>query len=215
MDAVAFAILGPLVILLSGYWLSGLFFVNPMQHTERWLMTVDDWLLRRSGILAAYQASPRIVSELVEAAYVLVYLVIPAGAATLVIGGHPDAINRFWATVLLAAFLSYGTMPWLRTRSPRVLEAAMGTMHPRSSVRRLNAAILDRASIQANTVPSGHAASAVATALAVVSVMPLAGSIFLALAGAIVIATVLGRYHYLVDSLLGIIVAVAAWQLCR
>jgi membrane-associated phospholipid phosphatase len=88
-------------------------------------------------------------------------------------------------------------------------------IHPPSALRQFNASILDRGSIQANTIPSGHAAGAVATALAVADVMPLAGIVFLILATAIVAATVLGRYHYLIDSLLGIVVAVGAWYFCR
>jgi membrane-associated phospholipid phosphatase len=205
----------PLVILLAGYRLSGLFFIGPMQAVERWLMAIDDRLLRRPGILAAYDAGPRIVRELFETAYVLVYPVIPAAAATLAIGGHLDAVPRFWATVLLAEFVSYGMLPWLQTRPPRALESAAGVMHPPSAVRQFNAAILSRGSIQVNTVPSGHAAGAVATALAVADVMPVAGIVFALLAAAIVAATVLGRYHYLVDSLLGALVALSAWLICR
>jgi membrane-associated phospholipid phosphatase len=48
-----------------------------------------------------------------------------------------------------------------------------------------------------------------ATALAVGATMPVAGALFLILAVSIAIATVLGRYHYLVDSVLGVLVAVA------
>jgi membrane-associated phospholipid phosphatase len=88
-------------------------------------------------------------------------------------------------------------------------------MHPQSAVRQFNVAILNRGSIQMNTVPSGHAAGAVAAALAVGEVMPVAGIVFAFLAAAIVAATVLGRYHYLVDSLLGVLVAVSAWLICR
>ena len=200
----------PLAVLLGGYWLSGFFFVRPMQTIERQLMAGDNRLLRRSGVLMAYRRSPQVVHEFFEIAYVLVYVVIPAGVATLAIGGHADAIPRFWSVVLLAEFVSYGTMPWVQTRPPRALEMEEG---PKPVVRRLNAAILDNGSIQANTVPSGHAAGAVATALGVAGVMPLAGLVFLATASCIVVATVLGRYHYLIDSLLGIAVAVAAWSL--
>ncbi len=215
MDALPLAIFVPLAVLLGGYRLSGLFFVSPMQRVEQWLMAVDERLLRRPGILMAYQRSPRILHELLEMAYVLVYAVIPAAAATLAMGGHRDAIPRFWTIVLLAEFSSYGMMPWLQTRSPRVLERSAGLIHPPSALRRFNAKILERGSIQVNTVPSGHAAGAVATALAVVDTMPFAGFIFLTLAASIVVATVLGRYHYLVDSLLGIAVAAGAWYLCR
>jgi len=145
----------------------------------------------------------------------LVYPVIPAAAVTLAIGGHLDAVPRFWSTVLLAEFVSYGMLPWLQTRPPRAIESAAGARHPPSAVRQFNEAILNRGSIQVNTVPSGHAAGAVAAALAVADVMPVAGIVFAFLAAAIVAATVLGRYHYLVDSLLGALVAVSAWLICR
>lgn len=214
LHQIAFAIVVPSLVLLLGYRLSGLFFTSPMRAVERWLMAVDDRFLRRPGIFDAYEAGPRVVRELIETAYVLVYPVIPAAAVTLIMGGHPEALPRFWATVLLAEFISYGMLPWLQTRSPRAIEPAAST-HSQLAVRRFNAAILDRGSIQVNTVPSGHAAGAVATALAVVDVMPTAGIVFLALAAAIVLSTVLGRYHYLVDSLLGMGVAVVAWVICR
>jgi PAP2 superfamily protein len=215
MSALAFSTLVPLIVLVVGYWLSGLFFVRPMPGAERWLLGMDERFLRASGILSVYASSPRIVHELLEMAYLLVYPLIPVAVATLALGGHVEAIPRFWIIVLLAEFISYGVMPWLQTRPPRIVESAFGIAHPQSALRRLNAVILDRGSIQANTVPSGHAAGAVATALAVVDVMPVAGTVFLILAAAIVAATVLGRYHYLVDSLLGIVVATATWYICR
>jgi hypothetical protein len=214
-NQLTFALLIPLVILLVGYWLSGLFFTSPMLRVERWLMEIDDRLLRLPGVIAAYETGPRLVRELFEAAYLLVYPVIPAAMVTLVNSGHLDALPRFWATVLLAEFASYGMLPWLQTRPPRAIESAAGRIHPPSAVRRFNAAILSRGSIQVNTVPSGHAAGAVATALAVADVMPGAGIVFAILAAAIVAATVLGRYHYLVDSVLGVLVAVSAWLICR
>lgn len=215
LDRVTFAVLVPMPVLLIGYWLSGLFFVRPMPSVEAWLMDIDRRFLRRPGILAAYEASPAVVRESFELAYVLVYPVIPAAVATLVLGGYGDALPRFWTIVLLAEFIAYGAMPWLQTRPPRVIERAMGMTHPASTLRKFNASILDRGSIQANTIPSGHAAGAVATALAVVDVMPHAGVVFIVLAAAIVAATVLGRYHYLIDSLLGLGVAVGVWFLFR
>ncbi len=73
--------------------------------------------------------------------------------------------------------------------------------------------VLAQGSIQANTIPSGHAAGAIAIALAVSSVLPAAGTAFLILGIGITAATVLGRYHYLVDSVLGVAVAMAVWGL--
>jgi membrane-associated phospholipid phosphatase len=201
-------IAAPAACLLAGYWLSGLFFVAPMARLERWLSRMD----ARVGL--ARGAYPRLVREYLELAYMLVYAVVPAGAVTLVIGGHADVVPRFWSVVLLAEFVSYGMLPWVQTRPPRALETPR-TASPSSRLRRFNLAVLGRASIQVNTLPSGHTAGAVATALAVASVMPTAGAAFLVLAVSIAVATVIGRYHYIVDSALGVVVAVGAYVLVR
>src|SRR4030095_14295491 len=99
-----------------------------------------------------------------------------------VLGGYGSALPRFWTIVLLAEFIAYGAMPWLQKRPPRVIERAMGMTHPASRLRQFNASILDRGSIQANTIPSGHAAGAVATALAVGEALPTWGLVFLRIA---------------------------------
>ena len=195
----------PLPILLAGYWLSGLFFVRPMHPLEQWLLRVD------APLLPVLRRCPRALCEYFELAYLLVYAVVPAGALTLLLSGHANEVPRFWAIVLLSEFISYGMLPWLQTRPPRVIEADPGDHH--SALRRFNLAVLGRGSIQVNTIPSGHAAGSVAVALAVGGTMPMAGSVFALLAASIVVATVVGRYQYLVDSVLGVLVAIAAWSL--
>ena len=201
----------PALVLLGGYWLSGMLYVHPDLRIERWLLAVDNMLLMRSGALAWFRRSPRLVSDYFELSYLLVYLLVPAGATTLALAGHGDQVGRFWTVVLLAEFACYGMLPWIQTRPPRVLESIPGHVSHATSMRRFNLGIVDRVSIQANTVPSGHAAGAVATALAVGSTMPMAGAVFLVLAAGIAVSTVLGRYHYVVDSVLGVLVAVAVW----
>jgi hypothetical protein len=79
------------------------------------------------------------------------------------------------------------------------------------ALRRLNAIILDGASIQANTLPSGHVSGAVAAALGVLAVDAVVGAWLLAAAGLIAIAAVAGRYHYLVDCITGAAVALVVW----
>jgi hypothetical protein len=209
----ALAVVIPSLILLAGYWLSGLLFVRPDVRIEQWLQSVDDRLLTRSGALALFDGSSPLVREFFELSYLLVYLAVPAGATTLVIGGHADQVGRFWTVVLLAEFACYGVLAWIQTRPPRVIESAHGIAPQPAGIRRLNLALVNRASIQVNTLPSGHAAGAVATALAVGAVMPLVGVVFLLAALTISIATVLGRYHYVVDTVLGVLVAIAAWTL--
>ena len=199
----------PSIVLLAGYWLSGLLFVRPNLPLERWLHAVDDRVLIRSGVLERYRHSPDAVQSFFELSYLLVYVAVPAGATTMIVSGHPEHVDRFWTVVLLAEFACYGMLPWLQTRPPRVLEPGDGTEV--GGVRRFNLGLVNQASIQVNTLPSGHAAGACATALAVLSVSTAAGIPFLFLAISISIATVVGRYHYLVDTVLGALVALAVW----
>jgi membrane-associated phospholipid phosphatase len=202
----------PSFVLLGGYRLSGLLFVRPNEHLERWLLSVDDRLLWGSGVLPWFHRAPSVVNEYFELSYLLVYLAVPAGATTLVVSGHSDQVDRFWTIVLLAEFACYAMLPWIQTRPPRAIETSDSVAHA-GVVRRLNLSLVNRASIQVNTLPSGHAAGAVATALAVGSSLPLAGIAFLFVALSISIATVIGRYHYVVDTALGVLVAIVAWQL--
>lgn len=201
----------PCLVLLVGYWVSGFYFTGPMNTFERRLLQLDEALLGRTGILRWYRSAPRFVREYFELAYVLVYAVVPAGAVVLALDGQTHALARYWTAVLAAELSCYGMLPWIQTRAPRSIEQMDGTGFGVSLVRRFNLAVLSRASIQVNTMPSGHAAGATAVALAVGSAMPVAGALFLVLAASITIATILGRYHYVADSILGVLVAAAAW----
>jgi membrane-associated phospholipid phosphatase len=75
--------------------------------------------------------------------------------------------------------------------------------------------VLDRASVQLNTFPSGHVATSVAAALAVTASWPLAGCALGLAAFGITVASVVGKYHYGADALAGIVVACIAFALSR
>ena len=77
--------------------------------------------------------------------------------------------------------------------------------------RSLNLVVLRHASVQVNTFPSGHALVAIAGVLAVISVHTGVGLVLAVIAFSIAVATVLGRYHYAVDSILGILLGAGAW----
>ena len=83
-----------------------------------------------------------------------------------------------------------------------------------SPLRRLNARILDKASVQANTLPSGHVAGAVAAALALMALSVTIGWTVMLVAVAIGVAAIVGRYHYAVDCVAGAVVAPACSWCC-
>jgi hypothetical protein len=198
----------PPLLLPVAYWTSGMLFAQPMPAAEALLKTADD----RLRIRQAAAQMPRPIAELLEFAYAGIYPLIPLALALhLSFGVRPDP-DRFWAVVLTTDYICFGMLPWIRTRPPRALE----TTDPwRASFRSFNLRLLERSSIHVNTLPSGHAAEAVAAAL-VVSDAPAPIAISMAFSAIAVSAgAVLGRYHYAADAIAGALVAFAVWWLAR
>jgi len=207
-DGVARQWIVPPVLLLLAYWSTGALFTTPMPDAEARLLALD----RLAGV--ERWGLPRAVVEVLEAAYLGVYPLIPIALwlyLRLVDGGGSD---RFWTVVLVTDFLCFATLPWFQTRPPRALErpAIVSPTLGSSSVRVLNQQIVGTASVQANTFPSGHAAEAFVVALLVCSGAPawICLAMFLA-AFAVSAGAVVGRYHYLLDVLTGWVVALAVW----
>jgi hypothetical protein len=196
----------PPALLLLAYWASGRLFVAPMPAAERALLRLDG-ALDVQGIAAR---TPRPIVELLEVAYAGVYPVIPIALVIYLLRTPLPDPGHFWAVVLVTDYICFGFLPWVQTRPPRAIE----TGEPwRSSFRRVNLALLGRASIHVNTFPSGHAAEALAVALLVVTAPAPYAIGMLAAALAISAGAVLGRYHYAADAVLGWLVAVVVWSL--
>jgi hypothetical protein len=198
----------PPVLLLIGYWTSGLLFVAPMSRVEAALSAVDDWL----EVEPAARAAPRWLADMLEAAYAGVYLLVPLALVIhLAFAERPDP-EKFWTVILITDFVCFAFLAWIQTRPPR----ALSTFQPwDTAARRFNLRLLGSASIQANTFPSGHAAEGIAAAL-LVATAPWPISAAVAVAALLVSAgAVLGRYHYAADAFAGWAVALVVWMLCR
>lgn len=194
----------PPALLFLGYWTSGLLFVAPMKGIERTFALIDRLVhVRRVGSLA-----PAGLAEFLEFSYAAVFALIPIALILhLNFSASPDA-DRFWTVILITDFLCFAALPWIQTRPPRSLEA--DDPWP-SSFRAFNLRWVDRASIQVNTFPSGHAAEALAAALLVSNLRCGLFVWMLLSALAVSAGAVLGRYHYAVDAFAGWVVAVTVW----
>jgi membrane-associated phospholipid phosphatase len=204
----------PGIYLLAGYWLPAQLRRRAAPALQARLEAADR-LLFEAGFARFVERAPRLLLEYLEAAYLGCYAIVPAGLAWMYFRGDPQEADPFWTAVLLAGLPCYTLVAWFETRPPRKVEATPPT-HPRHLVvRRLNLAILDRASIGLNTFPSGHAAASFAAALSVGAVMPAAGVVLGLLALSIAVASVAGRYHYALDAACGALVALAAFAVSR
>ena len=177
---------------------------RPLFGIEATLAAADTAL----GIPALVRRTPRLLAEFLEFAYAGVYPLIPIALALhLMYSPSPDA-DRFWTVVLVTDYVCFAMLPFIQTRPPRALE----TSDPWStSLRSLNLRILDHASIRMNTVPSGHAAEALAAALLVLAAPPAVVATMFVAAAAVSAGAVLGRYHYSIDIMAGWVTALGVW----
>ena len=199
----------PVAYLIAMYWLPALLVAGedtgpgaPASRFEQWLSSSDVYL--RSRLLPV----PGRLHELVEVAYLLCYPLVPVSFAVVWLSGTPRDVDRFWLAVLTAGFACYVTLPWLVSRPPRSLAGGTATVACRT--RLANVTVLRRVSHEFNTFPSGHVAVSLAAAAAVAAVQPTAGALVGGLAVAIAVGAAAGRYHYVIDVLLGVVVAVVA-----
>lgn len=131
-----------------------------------------------------------------------------AGLALLMVVDAAD----LYRVVLPPAYLCYATLPFVCTQPPRALEHSEQTY---SEIRKLNLFVIQAVTHQANTFPSGHAAVAVAVALYVTPLNPIAGIVFLFAALSIMVGAFYGRYHYAADVALGGIAGAVSFMAAR
>jgi membrane-associated phospholipid phosphatase len=201
----------PIVYLLAAYRTPALLVSAPSVGME-WKLAAFDARWFGGKEIAVAERAPRWCLEVLELAYLLCYPLIPAGWICLRVLSGARQQEQYWTAVMVAAACCYGLLPWLPTRSPRTTDAAPST---RSSIRRLNLRVLDHMSVQLNTFPSGHVATAFAAALTAAAAVPVAGALLAFTAFAILLASVVGRYHYIADVLAGLAVSVVAFAVSR
>jgi len=202
----------PMPLILVGYYLSGLFAVRPSLRFERWLASWDHRVLRHPA--TRFARWPRAVLATLELIYMGCFLLVPAGALALSLrAARPAIIERYWAMVVAAEFASFVALAFICARPPWALEQRAAL--PDRAVHRAATRFVEVLTIGANTFPSGHAAGSFAVALGVFGASPALGSVLLALAFAICVAAVIGRYHYTVDVVAGIVLALVLFAILR
>lgn len=197
----------PAALLLVPYWQIGQFFTAPDSPMETRLAAFDRRFFRTLGIQPARVSIGAGFATYLQLAYVLVYPMIPFGLAALYITGLRRNVDYYWLVVLPATYLCFAITPFVRALPPRLLPGYETFHLPATFIGTLNRGILDRASIQAITFPSGHVASAMAAALVLLRLEPAVGAIFLWIALSIAAATIVGGYHYAADVLLATAIA--------
>jgi membrane-associated phospholipid phosphatase len=193
----------PFLYIRLGYWIPvPLVRSHGRTGFEEWLRRSDDGLRRIPLTI------PRPLSYVAGVGYLFCFPLIPAAFAVVWKAGSQADVARFWTAVLAAGYACYITLPWLVSRPPRFLEGA--SADAATSVSRANVFVLGQVSHHLNTFPSGHVAVSVAAAISAATVGPLAGGVLGIIAAGVAVGAVTGRYHYVIDVLLGVGIGVGA-----
>ena len=142
---------------------------------------------------------PRWLTPELELGYLACFPLVPISFAAVWTAGSPADVARYWLAVLVAGYACYITLPWLVSRPPRLIEESCVDV-ALTDITRLNRFVLGRVSHRLNTFPSGHVAVSVAAAISVGKVWPAAGVVLGAVAAAVAVDAVAGRYHYVADA---------------
>ena len=209
----------PIPLILLAYREMGWMYVpQPSQAFEyRWIR-LDHVLLYNWGMKAAIESLGPVIPGVLEIAYLLVYAVPAIGVASLYLSGKRERVDDYYSVMLFAVLTSYAMYPWFPSEPPRSVFWGIDLPAYESGLRRLNLLLVGNYGIHTSVFPSGHAAAAFGSALALVRFLPerkWVGRRQMILAVLIAVATVYGRYHYAIDTLAGIALAIVGWLLTR
>jgi membrane-associated phospholipid phosphatase len=199
-------------LFLVPYWQTGRFFQGPNHEIEQKLMAFDRWLI--PGAAATSGTARTGLGWALEIAYLFCYPFVPLGLLALYAVGQRQNAAGFWLVVLIATYACYVITPFVPAYPPRDLAGGKAPRAQVGKARVFNRWILQYGSIHAISFPSAHVASSFAVALALVYYSPWVGGAFLFVAVWISLGAVVGRYHYALDVIMGVITAVVVLGVC-
>ena len=171
------------------------------------LARFDRTFYRQLGIEPAQTRISLSFATFLELGYLMVYPLVPLGIVVLYVTGIRSMVDLYWLAVLSATYTCFAITLFVRALPPRSLSGSDRFQIPWTRVTTVNRGILDSASIHAVTCPSAHVASSLAAGLVLLRFQPWVGGIFLFIALSIIVATIVGGYHYVADVLLATIIA--------
>jgi membrane-associated phospholipid phosphatase len=203
----------PLALIILAYREMGWFAQPHLNQDLETSWVIWDRAVLRGGGKAAIEILGPLLPSVLEISYALVYALAPFAVAMLYVYQHRERVDRFLFVFAVGVLLCYGQFPFWPSEPPRVV--FLNDDLPYNIVfRRFNLWMLGNYGIHTSVFPSAHVGGSFATAMGAWRTLPehkWVGRFLLVMAILIAIATVYGRYHYLVDALAGIAMAILAF----
>ena len=154
-----------------------------------------------------------ILPSVLEISYSLVYVIAPFALAMIYAYGAHKRAERFLFIFVLGVLLAYAQFPFWPSEPPRTVFPGEDAPSIHTVFRRFNWFVLGGYGIHTSVFPSAHVSGAFSAAFGTWRALPekpWVCRLLFALAVSIALATVYGRYHYVVDALAGFAVSLTA-----
>jgi membrane-associated phospholipid phosphatase len=173
-----------------------------------------DRAVLRGGATAVMESLGPVIPSILEISYALVYALAPFAIAMLYICRRGEKVDQFLLVFAVAVLLCYAQFPFWPSEPPRVIFLGQDLPSYETVFRRFNLWMLGNYGIHTSVFPSAHVAGAFGAAFGAITVMPerrWVSRLLLVIASLIAIATVYGRYHYVLDAVAGLLMALVAF----
>jgi len=206
----------PLALALLAYREVGWFAVPHPGHALELRWVTWDHAFLRGGAKAAIEVFGPVLPSVLEMAYTLVYFLPPFCLVMLYVSGHRKNADRFLFVFATAVLLCYVQFPLWPSEPPRIVFPGEDAPAYQTIFRQFNWWMLASYGIHTSVFPSTHVAGAFSAAFGMRRAMSARiwlRRLLFAMATLIALATVYGRYHYLADAIVGLVMAVLALAL--
>ena len=149
------------------------------------------------------------LSALLHAGYLSYYFVVAAAPLGLWISGRRDGARRAIALEMAAFYVCYAVFVLFPVAGPRYVFPPAENAATAVGPARLARALLEAGSAWGTAVPSSHVAAAVVASGAAWREWRRLGAVLVPLAALLCLGTVYGQFHYAVDAVAGLAVAIA------
>jgi membrane-associated phospholipid phosphatase len=209
----------PMPLMLLAYKEMGWFAPSSHDfHLEQQWIIVDRLVLRDWGLQRGIESLGWLIPALLELCYLLVYAVPAFTIGIVYAERRREQVDNLLTIYLLGLFLAYAQFPFWPSEPPRTVFPNEDLPNVVTVLRRASLAVVGGYGIHTSVFPSAHVSGAFAAAFAIRHVLADKPWIWRGLfiyAILIAVATVYGRYHYVVDGLAGFAMGVIALWIGR
>lgn len=203
-----------MALILPAYWVLETVSGQPLELLQWSWLAWDRYLLDTAGLRLAIESAGTAGPLVLETAYLLLYAIPPVSLGLVYAVAGRESAERYLLVLMLGTLAAYAVIPVVPVISPRIAFPGADLPYSGSVPRTINIWMLDHLDNAVTVFPSGHVAVAFSSAFGLLRVMrnrPAIWAPAFVLATLVYVATVYGRYHYVVDGLMSIVIAAAAW----